>query len=164
MMKRKVLPIILSITTIIIICLIITIVIISKRVPVELPVFVPIPVKRIVQNRNVPEFKQPLNVPEFRGPPLKKYNPGHTQQMGILIGPNEEVLPLYGKGVRTHRDRYHYYTTTGGNNLYPIPVSYKGRDCMEDNGCNELYNKEDVTVLGKTGNYNVNIYKNDNYF
>ena len=44
--------------------------------------------------------------PEFRGPPIKKYKPGHMQQMGILTG-SGETLPLYGKEVRGRRDRYH---------------------------------------------------------
>ena len=35
--------------------------------------------------------------PEFRNAPIKKYKPGRTQQMGILIGNDEEALPLYGK-------------------------------------------------------------------
>jgi hypothetical protein len=104
------------------------------------------------------------NVPEFRGPPIKRYKPGRTQQMGVLIGQNEEILPLYGKESRLHRDRYNYYTTTGGENLYPVPVIYKNRDCMDDIGCNELHDTEQVKVLGKNNNYTVNIYKNIGIF
>ena len=102
--------------------------------------------------------------PEFRGPPIKEYKPGHMQQMGLLVGPNEETLPLYGKEVRGRRDRYHYYTTTGGENLYPVPVSHDARDCMEDIGCQELYGNETVSVTGKTGSFEVNMYRTDNFF
>jgi hypothetical protein len=101
--------------------------------------------------------------PEFRGPPIKKYKPGHMQQMGILTS-SGETLPLYGKEVRGRRDRYHYYTTTGGENLYPIPVSHNGRDCMEDIGCQELYGNETVSVTGKTGSFAVNMYRTDDFF
>ena len=101
--------------------------------------------------------------PEFRGPPIKKYKPGHMQQMGILTG-SGETLPLYGKEVRGRRDRYHYYTTTGGENLYPIPVSHSGRDCMEDIGCQELYGNETVSVTGKTGSFAVKMYRTDDFF
>lgn len=113
---------------------------------------------------NLPQQPVKKLVPEFRGPPLKSYKPGHVQQIGVLLGPNESVLPLYGRESRKHRDRYNYYTTTGGENLYPIPITYKNRDCMEDVGCNELYDNEKVSVLGKTGVYTVNIYKNKNLF
>ena len=121
------------------------------EVPVEVPVVVspPRPVRR---------------EPEFRGPPIKQYKPGYMQQMGVLTGADGETLPLYGKEVRGRRDRYHYYTTTGGENLYPIPVTHNARDCMEDIGCEELYGNETVTVLGKTGSFTVNMYRTDDFF
>ena len=121
------------------------------EVPVEVPVVVPPP-------------RPTRREPEFRGPPIKQYKPGYMQQMGILVGAEGETLPLYGKEVRGRRDRYHYYTTTGGENLYPIPVTHNARDCMEDIGCEELYGNEIVTVLGKTGSFTVNMYRTDDFF
>jgi hypothetical protein len=102
--------------------------------------------------------------PEFRGPPIKKYKPGHMQQMGILLGDQGETMPLYGKEVRGRRDRYHYYTVTDGEQLYPVPVGHEGRDCMDDIGCQELYGQEKVSVLGKVGEYDVKMYRTDNFF
>lgn len=121
------------------------------EVPVEVPVVVPPP-------------RPARREPEFRGPPIKQYKPGYMQQMGVLTGADGETLPLYGKEVRGRRDRYHYYTTTGGENLYPIPVTHNARDCMEDIGCEELYGNETVTVLGKTGSFTVNMYRTDDFF
>ena len=126
------------------------------EVPVE--VAVPVPV------RPVPTRRGQVREPEFRGPPIKQYKPGHMQQMGILIDGEGETLPLYGKEVRGRRDRYNYYTTTGGENLYPVSVSHNARDCMEDIGCQELYGNETVTVLGKTGSFTVNMYRTDDFF
>lgn len=102
--------------------------------------------------------------PEFRGPPIKKYKPGHMQQMGILLGDQGETMPLYGKEVRGRRDRYHYYTVTDGEQLYPVPVGHEGRDCMDDIGCQELYGQEKVSILGKVGEYDVKMYRTDNFF
>jgi hypothetical protein len=102
--------------------------------------------------------------PEFREPPIKQYKPGHMQQMGLLVGEGEEPLPLYGKEVRGRRDRYHYYTTTGGENLYSVPVSLDSRDCMDDIGCQELYGNESVSVTGKTGSFDVKMYRTDDFF
>ena len=85
----------------------------------------------IVRQRAPPAIVQrrPISTraPEFREAPIKKYKPGHTQHMGLLIGTNNETLPLYGREVRGHRDRYHYYTTTSGENLYPLTVSHNGQ-------------------------------------
>jgi hypothetical protein len=127
---------------------------------VEIPVEVAVP----VHTRPVQTRRPPVREPEFRGPPIKQYKPGHMQQMGILMGPDGETLPLYGKEVRGRRDRYNYYTTTGGENLYPVSVSHNARDCMEDIGCQELYGNETVTVLGKTGSFTVNMYRTDDFF
>jgi hypothetical protein len=102
--------------------------------------------------------------PEFRNPPIKEYKPGYVQQMGILLGDNDQTLPLYGKEVTGRRDRYHFYTTTDGENLYPLPVSHENRDCMDDIGCKELYGNENVSVMGKMGTYNVQMYRTDNFF
>jgi hypothetical protein len=126
------------------------------EVPVEVPVM-PVP-PRIEMER-----RQPRREPEFRDAPIKQYKPGHMQQMGVLVG-DGETLPLYGKEVRGRRDRYHYYTTTGGENLYSIPVSHNARDCMEDIGCEELYGNETVSVTGKTGSFAVNMYRTDDFF
>jgi hypothetical protein len=126
------------------------------EVPVEVPVtMVPPRLERSQERRRAPEFREP---------PIKQYKPGHMQQMGLLVGEGEEPLPLYGKEVRGRRDRYHYYTTTGGENLYPVPVSLDSRDCMDDIGCQELYGNESVSVTGKTGSFDVKMYRTDDFF
>ena len=126
------------------------------KVPVEVPVL-PVPPRAEMRRR------QQRRSPEFRDEPIRQYKPGHMQQMGVLMG-GGETLPLYGKEVRGRRDRYHYYTTTGGENLYPLPVSHNARDCMEDIGCQELYGNETVSVTGKTGSYAVKMYRTDDFF
>jgi hypothetical protein len=126
------------------------------EVPVEVPVM-PVPPRIELEQR------EPRREPEFRGAPIKQYKPGYMQQMGVITG-NGETLPLYGKEVRGRRDRYHYYTTTGGENLYSVPISHNARDCMDDIGCEELYGNETVSVTGKTGSYAVNLYRTDDFF
>jgi hypothetical protein len=146
-------------STIAILSLIVTYMWINPKfveVPVEVPVM-PVPPRRM-QRQERPHSR------EFRQAPIKQYKPGHMQQMGVLIGEGDETLPLYGKEVRGRRDRYSYYTTTGGENLYPIPISHNARDCMEDIGCQELYGNESVTVLGKTGAYTVKMSRTDDFF
>jgi hypothetical protein len=128
------------------------------EVPVEVEVPVMVPPPRPVRTQEVRRER------EYRGPPIKQYKPGHMQQMGILLNAEGETLPLYGKEVRGRRDRYHYYTTTGGENLYPIPVSHDGRDCVDDIGCQELYGNEAVSVTGKNGSFDVKMYRTDDFF
>jgi hypothetical protein len=124
-------------------------IVVKKQVPVHVPVEVPV---------QIPVEK------EFRKPPIKEYKPGYVQQMGVLVGPDEETLPLYGKEVRGRRDQYHYYTTTPGEQVYPLPVTINNRDCMDDIGCQELYGNESVSVLGQTGSFQAKLYRTDNFF
>lgn len=129
--------------------------IVRNPVEVEVPVPVEVPVRVPVRE---------VRSPEYRGPPIKKYKPGHFQQIGILTNETGETLPLYGREVRNRRDRYHYHTTTQGDQVYPIPVSIDGRECTEDIGCPELYGGETVTVFGKDTPFTVKTYRTDNFF
>jgi hypothetical protein len=124
----------------------------------------PQPVKRVHTRERV---AVPVQIPmerEFRAPPIKEYKPRRVQQMGVLLGENNETLPLYGKEVRGRRDRYHYYTVTPGDQMYSLPVSMGERDCMDDIGCQEIYGNETVNILGQTGDYSAKLYRTDNFF
>jgi len=113
---------------------------------------------------NTPRFyNRQRTVPEFRGPPLKRYKPRNFQQFGILSGDKGTTLPLYGRESRTHRDRYHYYTTTQGEQVYPLTIKYADRDCTDDIGCQELYGNESISVSGNSENFKTNIYRTENF-
>ena len=130
----------------------------KQVVRVEVPVRAPFP--EPTRQREPVRSRQP----EFRDPPIKDYKPGHVQQMGVLLGENDETLPLYGKEVRGRRDQYHYYTSTPGQQIYSIPITHDGRDCMDDLGCRELYGNENVNVLGKASPYEAKLYRTDHFF
>ena len=111
--------------------------------------------------------REPPTYSEYREPPLKEYRPPPSQvkyqQVGLLLG-GAETLPLYGKESLTRRNQWHYYTTTPGFQIYPLPISKDGRDCMEDIGCNEFYGNDAVSVTGKDGvDYKTKIYRTENF-
>jgi hypothetical protein len=87
--------------------------------------------------------------------------PERFQSVGIMTLPDGKVLPLYGRRTATSTDRWNYYTRTDTYNPVPIPVSYKRRDCMEDTGCEELMNGEQITTFGNDNSGKVHIYRND---
>ena len=120
--------------------------IIKETEVVEVPVIIEKPVVK--------------RTPEFRGPPVKDYKPGHSQQMGLLLGDDGSTLPLYGQETYGYRDRYNYYTTTPGQQIYSLPIVHENQDCTEDIGCRELYGGESVEVTGKTIPYTTKIYRN----
>jgi len=73
---------------------------------------------------------------------------------------NNEILPLYAKPSKFNRNNYNYYTLNNGNqNLnLQVPIEYKNRNCMEDNGCNEIYDKDTIKVPVFNKKYNVTLY------
>lgn len=110
-----------------------------------------------------PIISGPTREPEFRNAPYKQYKPRNFQQMGVLLG-DDGVLPLYGRESPGYRDRYQYYTTTPGEQIYPLPITQGDRECTEDIGCPEFYGNESVSVLGKEGAYKVNIYDTEQLY
>ncbi len=104
-------------------------------------------------------------VPEYRPPPFKTYKPPNYQQMGLLVGSDGQTLPLWGKHSHGYNDRYNYYTTTSGEQIYPLPIYHQDRDCTEDIGCQEFYGGEQVEVLSREGEtFNVKMYRNSMFF
>lgn len=140
-------------------------ILIMLRIPVE-PVYVEVPVPYMVSEPtprvSSHESRNLERSPEFRQPPLKQWRPKKYQQMGILSN-GTETLPLYGKESATHRDRFFYYTTTPGQQVYPLPIEHNGRDCMDDIGCPEFYGNENISVTDREGTYTSKIYRTEQY-
>lgn len=124
--------------------------------PVTKVVEVPVPIPY-----EVPVTREVRREPD---PPIKEYKPARVQQMGLLLGEDGETLPLYGKEVRGRRDRYHYYTSTPGEQIYSLPVTHDNRDCMDDMGCQELYGNESIRVMGKASPYQAKLYRTEHFF
>jgi hypothetical protein len=109
-------------------------------------------------------YAERIPPPEYRPAPIREWKPPVPQQMGLLTSEGGDVKPLYGRASRTNRDRWHYWTTTGGENLYSLPVEVDGRKCEDDVGCNELFGNEQVSILGSEDQYKPTLYRVDNFF
>lgn len=101
----------------------------------------------------------PVREPEFRGPPIREYKPSTYKQVGLMMGENNDMFPIYGRPSYAYNNRWNYYTTTQGEQVYPLPISNGNRDCTEDIGCDELYGNENLSILGKDGTYKTTIYR-----
>jgi hypothetical protein len=115
----------------------------------------------VIEKTKVVYVNEKPSAPEIRPPPYKNYKPKEYQQVGILLGTNE-TLPLYGKPSYAYNSRWNYYTTTPGQQIYPLPVSYEGRDCTEDIGCNEMYDNQSVEITGRSEPFTTKIYRTVN--
>ena len=109
----------------------------------------------------------PINIPT-RG------YAGGAQQIGALykqeasdetikIGDNNEpvILPLFGMPTYNGSNKWMYYTTTDKFNQVKLPITNKNRQCNLDQGCDELYDGDIVTIPAYNGNFKVNKYQFD---
>jgi len=114
----------------------------------------------------------PINVP------TQGYNQSFSQ-MGILVKDRTEgavssiyydskdslhdnmILPLMGRRTANGRDKYQYYTTAQ-NGTTKLPITFKGRNGMNEYGCDEISNSEIVDVQGYNSKFKVTMYENGN--
>jgi hypothetical protein len=88
--------------------------------------------------------------------------PESFQAIGNISVGDGKVLPLYGR--RTYlgsSDRWNYYTRTDTYNPVPLPLRHKGRDCMGDIGCPEVYSGDNLEVEGTGQRGRVRIFRMD---
>lgn len=80
-------------------------------------------------------------------------------QIGYIVH-NEDGkrMPLYGQPSYTRRGRYNYYTIDASG--IKLPILSSNRDCMDEVGCDEVYDGDQVGVDGdESSSWNVRLYK-----
>jgi hypothetical protein len=80
-------------------------------------------------------------------------------QVGILTRVGSDlILPLMGR--RFMPDRWQYYTVSNTGNLNTkLPMSFKGRSCSGEYGCDEMVSGDSVFVEGYNDTLRVTIYE-----
>jgi hypothetical protein len=102
----------------------------------------------------------PINIP------TRGYSSGY-QQVGVLIEEhaagtdNKRILPLYGEQTYSGSNQWKYYTGTDGFQSVKLPVIHNNRNCQDENGCNEIYDNNQVNILAYNTPYKASIYKLD---
>lgn len=84
------------------------------------------------------------------------------EQVGILTSDNKEnlILPLMGRRSMVSRDKWQYYTISNTGPLNTkLPITFEGRSCTSENGCNNINNGDIVYVKGYNDKFRVTIYE-----
>ncbi len=119
----------------------------------ECPISVIEPTKT---NTDIPKY--PQSNPSY---PLRRAN-NNFQQIGTLTNKDEAqpvILPLFGRPLAGRNDRWEYYTTTDSQHPLRIPVEFEEKDCTEEIGCREIYNKDSVFIPSYQKTFSVTLYK-----
>lgn len=106
-------------------------------------------------------YTTPLSHDKFinintRGPPTI------FKQIGVLSGNNNKiVLPLFGKQTYRGSHKWFYYTKAARGHMYlDLPIKSNDSDCMDDYGCDELYDGDSVNIpVYDNMNFIVHIHK-----
>ena len=101
-----------------------------------------------VETRVITHTVEPPHQPVVRvavDPNLIATTPETYTQVGYLTRGESQPLPLYGQASRVRRYRHYYYTILPGSGI-KVSVFARRRDCMDDVGCEELSDGDEVVV------------------
>jgi hypothetical protein len=111
-------------------------------------------------NSSLPSF--PEQAPKY---PLRNVDT-NFQQIGTLTNNDADdpiILPLFGRPLPSRKDRWEYYTATDKFHMLKIPILFEQKDCLEEVGCQEIYNKDKVYVPSYQKEFEVQLYKYRNF-
>jgi hypothetical protein len=97
----------------------------------------------------------------------QQYRDDEYSQIGVLSSdaisadlPQPLILPLFGKQMRTRRERWMYYAAAEKQPLWKVPVTKSGRNCVDDVGCEEIFDGDEVSVpIYKGVRFTATVYK-----
>lgn len=120
--------------------------------------------QRIINPLYPPERSYPYKINKLGvaiNVPTRGYSPGY-QQVGALIQDGDDstkkILPLYGTQTYPGSRQWMYYTGADNYSAVKLPIENKGRSCQGDQGCQEIYDGDTITVSGYSSDFKVNLY------
>lgn len=109
----------------------------------------------LVTSRDIKEGGVPINVPT-------QSIDTNYRQVGILTRPSDEtILPLLGRPLIVHRDKWNFYCMNDKNNAIKLPIVHNNKRCTGPNGCDNLYDGDSVYVEGYKETFQVTMYDNN---
>jgi hypothetical protein len=85
---------------------------------------------------------QTISVDRNSGPPST------FPQVGYVQAADNRVFPLFGRPSVVRRTRFQYYCVLPDQGI-KVPIVFKGKDCLGEVACDELYNGDVVELLGE---------------
>jgi hypothetical protein len=149
----------------------------NTYLPENMPTREPMPMRDPILMREMPIFSEDVLLNPYDAPlrddrysqNLGRFIPINVptqsidtnyRQVGILtrIKGKETILPLMGRPLFTNRDKWNFYTMNDSNNVVKLPITFKGRSCTSEYGCDNLYGGDIVFVEGYNDAFRVTAY------
>jgi hypothetical protein len=87
------------------------------------------------------------------------------QPIGILTNvqtnKSPNILQLFGRAIYPGSYKWQYYTNSDNFQSVKVQVIHKGRECLSDLGCEELYTGDIVRLPSYNMNFRVELYRLD---
>ena len=83
-------------------------------------------------------------------------------QLGILTCKKEIILPLMGRQLMLNKWQYYAISNTATINT-KLPITFSGKNCLSEYGCNQLNNGDLVKVEGYQDIFQVTLYENEKF-
>lgn len=142
----------------------------NKEIVVVSP---PPTVDAMLVNKDFERIVNPLLPPErsynstYRVPinmPTRGFSDNY-QQVGA-INSGDKILPLFGRPRWPGASKWNYFTSTDSFQSVKLPVNFKNRDCLDEIGCDEVYDGDSVGIpqFGQEREFKANIYRLDKPF
>jgi len=81
-------------------------------------------------------------------------------QLGILTCKQEIILPLMGRQFMLNKWQYYAISNTATINT-KLPMTFRGKKCSSEYGCDQLMNGDPVQVDGYQDTFYVTLYENE---
>lgn len=87
------------------------------------------------------------------------------RQIGILTPvqgtSKDNILPCMGRPLYVNRGKWQYYAISNQHNNVKLPILYKRKNALNDNGVDQLYEGDIVHVQGYNEAFRLTKYEND---
>jgi len=84
------------------------------------------------------------------------------EQIGILENGSNLILPLMGRRSMVGRDKWQYYTISNTGTLNTkLPITFQGRSCTNENGCDNISSGDTVYVKGYNDTFRATVYESN---
>lgn len=101
----------------------------------------------------------PVNVPT-RGPSPQYQQIGTLHELNSPESKRGQVLPLYGRQTYARSSKWMYYTMTDTYNMVQLPIhNARRKNCMNEYGCDELYEDDVIYLDAYSGEFVVKLYE-----
>ena len=81
-------------------------------------------------------------------------------QLGILTCKTDIILPLMGRQIMLNKWQYYAISNTATINT-KLPMTFQGKKCSSEYGCDQLMNDDVVKVDGYHELFRVTLYENE---